>query len=859
MDPHRHQREIIMLARLFHNTMLGSGKYLKQSDLAGMTRRTPFSSFLNYLAYNPRLEIYLNQDCTFGMLWECTPVIYAGPKTITALEGLFRAGVPKGGIIQLIFHADSHIEPTLERYRESRIRTDPIVTTNTEEVIKFLRRGKTGVKACSNIPLRNFRLFVAVKLPADCPELPQIEEFEEENKLAPLIDIKRQIRETLKAALLSPRHLPPEELLEWTRRLLNHYPKGYPEQNFGCYNPNIPLRKQIINSDTVIREQGDHMQVGDNFWCCTTPKTIPKEVDPLQTNSLFGGIWGVVSDADQIKTDFLYTFNIVFEKGLEAGIHGKCNLLLNQQAVGSLSPSLRRKQEEYLAATDDLERGIQFVKVIPIFWVWSLELERARDSVTRVRRLWENNGYVMQQDTMIVKIMFISALPFCLYSAARNIDKLERDFIAPVGSVTPILPVQGDFAGSGGMPKLIFNGRKGQLISLDFFDSGATNQNVFCCATSGSGKSFLVNFIAFNYYSCGALIRIIDIGGSYKKIANMLGARYLDFQPETDISLNPFTYIREPDKELKSIAAVFAQMAYSNSDSEKCNDTEMNLIRNGVRWAWQQKGQEADSDTVYAFLTKFPDVPGADLDEMGDNKKLIESARKLAFNIREFTSHGFHGKFFTGPSTFDIRNDEFVVLELENLKVQPDLYRVVTLLIINAVTQDLYLSDRSRARLIIFDEAWQFLDKGAMIAPVINEGYRRARKYNGSFMVITQSLLDLEHFGEVGNVINSNSAFRILLESPDFDQARKKGLIDYDKFTMKLLKSVKSNPPYYSEIFFDTPFGIGVTRLVVNDYAYFIYTSKATEIAMIGQMVNEGKTHDEAIREMVSLRQQGEL
>jgi len=848
-----------MFNQFLGRMLLGPGDSFKNSDLEKMTRRTPFSSFLNYLAYDPELEIYLNQDCSLGMLWKCSPVIYAGPKTITSLEGLFRAGLPKGSVVQLIFHADSHIEPILERYRNNRTRDKAIVRSNTDAVVKFLSKGKKGLKACSNIPVRNFRLFIAVKLPGDCPELPGLEEFGEEGKTAPLLDIKRQINETLKAALLYPRHIHPEELLEWSRRLFNSYPQDYPEQNINAYNPDIPLRKQIINSDTVIREESDHMRIGDNYFSCTTPKIIPKEIDPLQTNSLFGGIWGVVSDADQIKTAFLYTFNIVFEAGLEMKLHAKCNLILNQQAVGSLSPTLRRKQEEYLAATDDLERGEKFVKIIPVFWVWSDDLEQARDSCTRVRRLWENNGYVMQQDNMILKILFLSSLPFGLYTTRKNIENLERDFIAPVPSVTPLLPVQGDFAGSGGEPKLIFTGRKGQLVSLDFFDSGATNQNVFCCATSGSGKSFQVNFIAFNYYSCGALVRIIDIGGSYKKIADMLGARYLDFQPDIDICLNPFTHIREPEEELKSVAAVFAQMAYSNSDCEKCDDTEMNLIRNAVRWAWQQKEQEADSDTVYEFLLKFPEIPNADLDEMGDNKKLIESARKLAFNIREFTSHGFHGKFFVGPSTFDICNDEFVVLELENLKIQPDLYRVVTLLIINAVTQDLYLSDRSRARLIIFDEAWQFLDKGAMIAPVINEGYRRARKYNGSFMVITQSLLDLENFGEVGNVINSNSAFKIYLESSDFDQAQKKGLIDYDEFTMKLLKSVKSNPPKYSELFFDTPFGVGVARLVVNDYAYFIYTSKASEIAMIEQMVEGGKTYHEAIQEMVKLRRQGEL
>ena len=204
-------------------------------------------------------------------------------------------------------------------------------------------------------------------------------------------------------------------------------------------------------------------------------------------------------------------------------------------------------------------------------------------------------------------------------------------------------------------------------------------------------------------------------------------------------------------------------------------------------------------------------------------------------------------------------SDEKPERELENLKIQPDLYRVVTLLVLNAVTQDLYLSDRSHSRLIIFDEAWQFLGKAAMLAPVVNEGYRRARKYNGSFMIITQSILDLDSFGEVGRVVNGNSAFKIYLESSDFDQARKQGLIDYDDFVLQLLRSVKSNPPQYSEIFFDTPFGLGVARLVVNDYDYFIYTSKPTEIAEIERMVQAGASYHEAILEMVARRADGAL
>ncbi len=47
-----------MFAEFLQRAILGPRQYLKQSDLDKMTRRTPFSSFLNYLAYDPDLEIY---------------------------------------------------------------------------------------------------------------------------------------------------------------------------------------------------------------------------------------------------------------------------------------------------------------------------------------------------------------------------------------------------------------------------------------------------------------------------------------------------------------------------------------------------------------------------------------------------------------------------------------------------------------------------------------------------------------------------------------------------------------------------------------------------------------------------------
>jgi conjugal transfer ATP-binding protein TraC len=191
------------------------------------------------------------------------------------------------------------------------------------------------------------------------------------------------------------------------------------------------------------------------------------------------------------------------------------------------------------------------------------------------------------------------------------------------------------------------------------------------------------------------------------------------------------------------------------------------------------------------------------------------------------------------------------VLELEHLKSRKELFRVVTLQVINAVTQDLYLSDKSDQRLIVFDEAWQFLGESSTLKEVIEEGYRRARKYFGSFTIITQSVLDMKLFGGVGDVIRNNSAFKFLLESSDFEKALDEKLLDYDDFTMRILKSTKSNKPKYSEIFMDTPFGTGIGRLAVDPFSYYVFTSDASEIAEIEAMVDGGVSYEDAIREMV--------
>jgi conjugal transfer ATP-binding protein TraC len=818
----------------FFNLLFGSDGGMTNKELEKFTRRVKFSDYLPYVAYDQKEELYYNNDDTIGYIFECDPLSFAGESTADTLKGLFRIGLPENSVVQFILYADPRITPILNSFKAFKKRKLNIIEAATDNFISFLKKAsEEGLKEVSNIPVRCHRLFISVKIPLA------------KAKNLSLQEIKHNIQEILSGAGLPPASVKPGVLLDTLRRIFN----DHISENNDLYDEHISIRKQIILSDTVIKTGMNHIKIGKKYFRCITPKIFPKEIDVFLANQLTGGVWGVVSDADQIKTPFIYTMNVVV-KNLKTELHAKCSLLLQQQGFGSLAPSLRRKKEEYLWATDKVDGETQFLHTIPSLWVWDEDEQQASRSILRVKRMWESHGFVMQEDKGILPILFISCLPFGLYADRGNIQKIDRDFIVPDDMASTIAPIQGDYGG-GGSPYTLFVGRKGQLAVLDLFDEHSDNYNALITASTGAGKSFAVNYLVFNHFAAGDKIRIIDIGGSYKKLVNMFNGKFLEFNAESNINLNPFTNIKEFESGSTVISAIIRQMVLSSTGqlSTDVAETASTLIKSAVSWAYSQEANQADINTVYRYLKKYSDF----VDKTISNKEhFINTASMLAFNLKDFTSDGVYGRWFNGKSNFNIGNDDFVLLELEDLKPQKELFKVVTLQVINAVTRDLYLSDRSSKRLIVFDEAWQFLEESGTFKDVIEEGYRRARKYRGSFTVVVQSLLDLKSFGPVGDVISGNSAYKFFLASPDFEKAKQEKIIDYDDFTMRMLKTVKSNKPKYSEIFVDSPFGVGVVRLIVDPYSYYIYTSDAKEVSEIQQLVKEkGVDYAKAIEYMV--------
>lgn len=847
-------------------------------DLKWLTRRNKFSKYLPSMAYDPPTRQFINNDDTIGFMWECKPLYFAGGDTITKLEGLFRLKYPLGSVMQFIMYGDHDISHLLDLHRKTVNRTDnPLLTEGTEEFVKFLEEAADGLDAMKGIPIRNFRLFITIKFPR----------ARKEEGLTP-DDIFNAVHESLRSAQLHPEPMDASDYLTWMRKFFNYNipantyvgDSGKPEPLAGYWQEEIPLSKQIINAESGIRREKKTLHVGDRVMKCMTPRNMPGKVSPVQTNQIFGEIDGMASDTNQITSPFLYCLNVIFDD-LNMKLHAKANFQLTQSTIASLSTSLQAKKQEIAWATKELEDKVPFLRVMPIMWIWENKDSKRNigQSFARAWRVMEAQRYIMQEETLLLLPLFISALPFGLYNVKDNVDELERDFIAPASSITPILPVQGDFTG-GGAPVLSYIGRKGQFIGLDIYGKGASNHNALVCATSGKGKSYNMNAVLKAYYGNGCKIRVVDIGGSYEKATMVYGAKYVNFTPKSEICLNPFTNIgqgadlSEEDKaevfqtEMANIAILIMQMAFSATGKvpEDKAETASTLSRDAVSWAWSEKGNNARIDDVVEYLATFPRhadegndqiASGVDRWSEDSTRERASIARSLAFNLKEFTSSGSFGKWFNGTANLDISRDDFVVLELGQLLNQPALFGIITTQVINMVTQEIYLSERGTRRFLVFDEAHMFLKrddaKTEHLAKAINNAYRMFRKFGASAWIVTQALTDLQEFGPVGRVILNNSAFKFYLESSDFSRALQEKLIDYDSFVMYLLNTVRTNVPHYSEIFMDTPFGLGIGRLCTDRYNYYINTSSSDDIKLINTvMEQEGLNYAEAIRKIVA-------
>lgn len=844
-------------------------------NFRALYERCPLSSFLTYrFAEEEGIWLADNSEGMDGYLmgYEIAPVIVAGEKVQGAVEKIL-ALLPVGAVIHSIAHASADIAEFLEQWAMSRRSSDnPIFDMITKRRAEYLlnwSRDQNRKMGGFDFSPRKTRYYIFIRIPGPNADMtPEREaEFRHTNK-----ELASQIESTLDAVNLYARRLSGEQCIRTIRSIANLHVDAIDERE-NVPSTEFPVPQQIFDAETVVDVKGNgdisiknNINGNHRLMRFLTVNVFPK--DPLFLSQISTLLGDTMDPSSFIAGDF-YTYSVMERLDPEK-VKNQCAWMMGKlQHQTKPSSDWWREVMSHLyerrSNVENLYRSLENEGVIPVKAytgiVISAEDKKELDTRTSiVRNLWERIGLKLHQETTISVPMWLASLPGQFrHEMDGDTYGLQRGTSMRACNAATLTHLQGDWQGSppnsGG---LLLLSRRGVLTNINLFDVFKSNYNGVMAASSGGGKSFLMNEICSDFLARGGKVRIIDAGRSYFNTAEVLGGQNLVFEREKGMCINPFSHINtqeEMDEQMETLVSLVAQMAFPFGFGKEQRDKEgqpyaYRSIENIITAVWRRRGGQMTIRDLADFCAQADDP----------------RIRDINIQLQPW-AYGRYSPWMVGENNVEFDNN-FLVLELDDLAEEPELQGVVLNLVITKIMREMYLDSkhevakhgRKLPKLVIIDEAWDLL-KRPNTGDFIEKGYRRARKYEGSFFIITQSFMDCEQTSGARVAIeNSNWMFALMQDINAVQKAVEQKLISLsDEAIHSIANLQKTNE--YSELFVVNKSlkGEGLYRLVVDPATYWTYTTHAQERAKLDELTAEGKSVVEAIDILSSKQKDKEM
>jgi len=801
--------------------------------LQSLIFRTPrLSKLINGLAYEPDLNLFQLSGNRVGFAFLCHPLASSSGDEGARLKAGLTVDWPEGTTIQFSLVCTENInrlKTSFTRLRKRYVESNPtdlspetlaLLQQVTEARAEYLSdRTIEPVDKISGVRIREQNLVISVTLPIKS-SLPTVTE----STLAR--DLLDGLQTSLESCGLAPVPMTNDTYKEIFTSVLNQGPdaswRADPEIKAEL---DKPLNEQILDFDRSLSVRSDHVRIGND--CMLKTMSIKKFPDLMWQGDASQYLADIMSQRGGIRGNCIISLTIFFPPQLAT----KDKLARNRQwainqtkgPMATFVPKLVQKREAYETLFTDLDKGLPNIKAAFTVVVFGKNKEELTQATSNAKSHFSTLSFSLMEDKFMVLPVFINALPMCADPAA--IKDMFRYKTLSLTQALPILPIYGDWKGTG-TAVAPFISRNGQPMSFHLFDSD-TNYNGTIAAQSGSGKSFLTNYLITSYLSIGAKVWCIDVGRSYLKISEAYDGDFACFDKESDLCLNPFELVEDFSEEEDVLVGLLSAMA---APTVPLDDRQTAGLKKHLTDVWAAKKRNMIVDDIEQALLQDPEPRIQD----------------IGHQLFAFTSRGQYGRYFNGKNNLNFRNP-FTVLELEELKGRTHLQQVVLLQLIYQIQQDMYLGDRDRPKIVIIDEAWSLLSQGN-VGEFIEHGYRRFRKYGGSAIVITQGVNDL-YQNKVGQAIAENSAFTLLLgqKAEAIDAIQENKRLPLGEGGYRILKTVRSYKGHYSEIFMLTPRGVGIARLTVDEYAKLLYSTAPEDVQAIKNYTDTGLPQHQAI------------
>ena len=202
-------------------------------------------------------------------------------------------------------------------------------------------------------------------------------------------------------------------------------------------------------------------------------------------------------------------------------------------------------------------------------------------------------------------------------------------------------------------------------------------------------------------------------------------------------------------------------------------------------------------------------------------------------------------------------DESFIVFEIDNVKDNPKLFPIVTLIIMDTFIQKMRLR-KDRRKALIIEEAWKAIASKLMGGYILYL-YKTVRKFWGEAVVVTQELDDIIGNAVVKDSIINNSDTFILLDQTKFKDNfdRIAALLSLNKveqnkiFTINNLNN-KFGRSRFKEFYLKRGSKGEVYGNEVSIEQYLTYTTEKPEKSAVEYYVQKYGSYDTALIKIVS-------
>ena len=311
---------------------------------------------------------------------------------------------------------------------------------------------------------------------------------------------------------------------------------------------------------------------------------------------------------------------------------------------------------------------------------------------------------------------------------------------------------------------------------------------------TGSGKSFLLNFLVQNLQKYDPLTYIFDLGGGYESLTRIFAGSYSNVGLESRaFTVNPFSL--EPDRQNLNFLYVFAKV----------------LIESGGKYeltSLEQKGLYAGIERMYKLgrdsrtLTNFASMLGP-----------------LGERLERWTRTGQFGYVFDNVQD-TLTFSRFQTFNFDGIEQYPDVLEPLLFYVLHRASNQIEHPDLTATfKAFILDEAWIFL-RNPTIRDYITRAEKTWRKKNAAMVLATQSVHELLD-SDMLTVVNECCATKIFLANPSIDHKLYADIFHFNDTELELLSGLVPK----RDLLIKQHAGSKKARLNVDSLSYWMATN----------------------------------